>query len=49
MSRRLRTVVDQALAAYPVLWAAAGHPRAVFSTDYSELLRLTGGEAMAVN
>ncbi len=48
-SQPLQTVIDEALAAYPVLWAAAGHPRAVFSTDYSELVRLTSGEPMAVN
>ena len=40
---RLRTVVDRHLATYDVLWAAAGTPRAVFSTDYDELVRLTGG------
>ncbi len=39
----LRTVVDRALAAHPVVWAAAGHPHAVFPTSYDELLRLTGG------
>jgi len=40
----LRTLVDRALAAYPVVWAAAGVPHAVFPTSYGELLRLTGGE-----
>ncbi|MHB1612792.1 MAG: YbaK/EbsC family protein [Actinomycetes bacterium] len=39
----LRTLVDTDLAAYPVVWAAAGHPHAVFPTTYAELLRLTGG------
>lgn len=39
----LRTLVDTALAAYEVVWAAAGHPHAVFPTTYDELLRLTGG------
>lgn len=37
----LRTLVDEALAAHPVLWAAAGTPRSVFPTTYDELLRLT--------
>ena len=39
----LPTLVDEALAAYDVIWAAAGHPHAVFPTTYDELLRLTGG------
>ncbi|MGB9377185.1 MAG: YbaK/EbsC family protein [Mycobacteriales bacterium] len=40
---RLRTVVDFALAAFPVVWAAAGTPNTVFNTTYEELLRLTAG------
>lgn len=40
----LRTLVDTHLAAYDVVWAAAGHPHAVFPTTYAELLVLTGGE-----
>lgn len=40
----LRTLVDSHLAAYDQVWAAAGHPHAVFPTTYDELLRLTGGE-----
>ncbi len=39
----IRTVVDIALAAYPVVWAAAGTPQTVFDTSYEELLRMTGG------
>jgi prolyl-tRNA editing enzyme YbaK/EbsC (Cys-tRNA(Pro) deacylase) len=39
----LRTLVDTDLARYDVVWAAAGHPHAVFPTSYDELLRLTGG------
>jgi prolyl-tRNA editing enzyme YbaK/EbsC (Cys-tRNA(Pro) deacylase) len=41
--RRLRTLVDEALRAHPVLWAAAGHPNALFPTTFEELLDLTGG------
>ncbi len=44
----LRTVVDAALARYPQLWAAGGHPHSVFPTTYDELLRITGGTAMPV-
>ena len=39
----LRTLVDVALARHAVVWAAAGHPHAVFSTTYDELVRITGG------
>jgi prolyl-tRNA editing enzyme YbaK/EbsC (Cys-tRNA(Pro) deacylase) len=44
----LRTLVDVDLARHDVVWAAAGHPHAVFSTTYDELLRLTGGTAAEV-
>src|SRR4051812_16120769 len=37
------TLVDVELARYDLVWAAAGHPGAVFSTSYEELLRLTAG------
>lgn len=39
----VRTLVDVALAAYPVVWAAGGVPHAVFPTTYDELLGVTGG------
>ena len=44
----LQTLVDTALAAYDVVWAAAGHAHAVFPTTYDELLRLTGGRPAQV-
>jgi prolyl-tRNA editing enzyme YbaK/EbsC (Cys-tRNA(Pro) deacylase) len=44
----VRTFVDTALAAYPEVWAAAGHPHTVFPTSFEELVRLTGGTATAV-
>ena len=37
------TIVDVELARYDRVWAAAGHPAAVFATSYEELLRLTSG------
>lgn len=40
----LRTVVDGWLASHEVVWAAAGHPHAVFPTTCAELVRLIGGE-----
>lgn len=42
----LRTFVDESLAAWPQLWAAAGHPHTVFRLTYAELLRITGGRAV---
>jgi prolyl-tRNA editing enzyme YbaK/EbsC (Cys-tRNA(Pro) deacylase) len=43
------TYVDTWLQKHPVVWAAAGHPSAVFSTTYDELLRLTGGTPIEVD
>jgi prolyl-tRNA editing enzyme YbaK/EbsC (Cys-tRNA(Pro) deacylase) len=42
------TLVDAELARYDRIWAAAGHPAAVFPTTYDELLRLTDGTAAEV-
>ncbi len=44
----INTVVDVELARYDVVWAAAGHPHAVFPTTYDELLRLTAGHPAEV-
>jgi prolyl-tRNA editing enzyme YbaK/EbsC (Cys-tRNA(Pro) deacylase) len=42
------TYVDTWLQKYPTIWAAAGHPAAVFSTTYDELLRMTGATVIEV-
>jgi prolyl-tRNA editing enzyme YbaK/EbsC (Cys-tRNA(Pro) deacylase) len=39
----VRTLVDNALAGYPEIWAAGGIPHAVFPTTYAELARITDG------
>ncbi|MGN6782722.1 MAG: YbaK/EbsC family protein [Marmoricola sp.] len=39
--RPVPTYLDRALRAYEEIWAAAGHPAAVFSTTYDELRRMT--------
>jgi len=39
----LRTVVDVALGAHPVVWAGAGDELSMFPTSFDELVRLTGG------
>jgi prolyl-tRNA editing enzyme YbaK/EbsC (Cys-tRNA(Pro) deacylase) len=44
----LRTLVDAALSVYDVVWAAAGHPHAVFPTTHDELVRITGGTSAEV-
>ncbi|HSP75193.1 MAG TPA: YbaK/EbsC family protein [Cryobacterium sp.] len=44
----LRTLVDVALADFPVVWAAAGHAHTVFPTTFGELVRITGGQPTAV-
>jgi prolyl-tRNA editing enzyme YbaK/EbsC (Cys-tRNA(Pro) deacylase) len=42
------TYLDGWLQRHDVVWAAAGHPAAVFSTSYDELLRLTGATPIDV-
>ena len=44
----LPTLVDETLAEHDVVWAAAGHPHAVFPTSHAQLVRLTGGRSAAV-
>jgi prolyl-tRNA editing enzyme YbaK/EbsC (Cys-tRNA(Pro) deacylase) len=39
----IRTLVDTALTRYPVIWAAAGHPKSVFPITFTGLVELTSG------
>jgi prolyl-tRNA editing enzyme YbaK/EbsC (Cys-tRNA(Pro) deacylase) len=41
-------LIDQALNDYDQVWAAAGHPHAVFPTSFAELLQCTGATSMIV-
>lgn len=41
-------LIDTALAQYEIVWAAAGHPHAVFPTSFEELLRNTGARSLVV-
>lgn len=41
-------VIDTALNDYDVVWAAAGHPHAVFATTFLDLIALTGASPMEV-
>lgn len=42
------TLIDLTLNDYDVVWAAAGHPHAVFPTTYEELMKSTNAKAMKV-
>jgi len=46
--RPIRTLVDNALAKYGVVWAAAGHAHTVFPTSFDELVRITSGTPLDV-
>jgi prolyl-tRNA editing enzyme YbaK/EbsC (Cys-tRNA(Pro) deacylase) len=41
-------LIDQALNDYEIVWAAAGHPHAVYPTSFNELLACTGAKPMVV-
>lgn len=41
-------IVDESLNDYQVIWAAAGHPHAVFPTTYDELSKVTSATQMRV-
>jgi prolyl-tRNA editing enzyme YbaK/EbsC (Cys-tRNA(Pro) deacylase) len=41
-------LIDEALNDYEVVWAAAGHPHAVYPTSFAELLAITSAKPMVV-
>ena len=41
-------LIDEALNDYDVVWAAAGHPHAVYPTTFAELVAATGAKPMVV-
>ena len=41
-------LIDEALNDYDAVWAAAGHPHAVYPTSFAELLECTGAKPMVV-
>jgi prolyl-tRNA editing enzyme YbaK/EbsC (Cys-tRNA(Pro) deacylase) len=43
------TYLDIALGEYDVVWAPAGHPAAVYSTTYDELLAMTDAQEIEVD
>jgi prolyl-tRNA editing enzyme YbaK/EbsC (Cys-tRNA(Pro) deacylase) len=45
-SPALRTLIDETLGRYDIVWAAAGSSHAVFPIAYGQLVAITGGEVM---
>jgi prolyl-tRNA editing enzyme YbaK/EbsC (Cys-tRNA(Pro) deacylase) len=43
-----KILIDQALNDYEVVWAASGHPHAVYPTSFAELVNCTGAMPMVV-
>ena len=43
------TYIDEDLFQYETLWAAAGHPKAVFQLSPDELEKMTNGQVISVN
>ena len=41
-------LIDEALNDYDIVWAAAGHPHAVYPTSFAELLGITSAQPMVV-
>lgn len=44
----LVTIIDEDLLQFDTLWAAAGHPKAVFQLTPAQLVEMTGGTVAAV-
>jgi len=47
-SERIETFIDQDLLQYDEIWAAAGTPHAVFHLTPADLVRITGGQVVAI-
>lgn len=47
-ARAMTALVDEALLRHARIWAAAGHPNALFELDPRDLARMTGGRVAAV-
>ncbi len=45
---KARILIDVALKDYEIVWAAAGHPHAVFPTSFEELIRVSGAQPVIV-
>jgi len=47
-TKQLRTVIDEDLLALTQIYAAAGHPFALFALRPDELVQMTGGEVLSI-
>ena len=47
-SHPLLTYIDEDILQYAQIWAAAGHPNAVFALTPAELVEMTGGAVVAI-
>jgi len=47
-ARELVTLVDETLLGYPQIWAAAGHPRAVFRLTPDQLVAMSKGRVVRI-
>lgn len=44
----IKTIIDEDLLQYRTIWAAAGHPKAVFQLTPDDLVAMTNGEVMSI-
>ncbi|WNC13795.1 YbaK/EbsC family protein [Brevibacillus brevis] len=47
-TEKIETIVDKDLFRFETIWAAAGHPKAVFRLTPDQLVQMTGGRVMSV-
>lgn len=47
-TEKIETLVDEDLFRFETIWAAAGHPKAVFQLTPDQLVQMTGGRVMSV-
>lgn len=46
--QKITTLIDEDLFQYETIWAAAGHPMAVFPLTADDLVKMTGGQVVSV-
>lgn len=48
-ANQIQTYIDEDLLQYEQIWAAAGHPKTVFSMDTKQLIDITKGEVVVIH
>lgn len=48
LASQILTFIDEDLLAFPIVWAAAGTPHAVFSLNPADLKRMTSGDITSI-